>query len=302
MGCRITSEPFPASRPGEERVGRLGLRKSGCRRQKGALIATPHGCGLDQCYGPRKDISHGAPSPGRGHRVSIRRIERGDLKITWKYSGYCRATRAAAFDFSIDSGGGTAFADLECVAYDLAHVADMIQAIRPLLVGPEGVIKEYFGAAASAISGRPTLWRASEVHPAPMPNRGNRLLHVKALFCPGSRSRCRIGPLEAGLRLLPSASAGSPEEPSALASGTGFLRIHRCGRRHSRPIGLACIFADAILFSVTRRHLGFAKASFPLAFNSRAPHRMSDSQRRRKTNSLKAVQRVFQAKMGFVSY
>ena len=70
------------------------------------------------------------------------RIEGEDLKITWKYSGYCRAVHASAFDFSIDSGAGTAFEDLDCVAFDLGHDPDMRRAIRPLLVGPEGISKK----------------------------------------------------------------------------------------------------------------------------------------------------------------
>lgn len=43
----------------------------------------------------------------------IARIEGEDLKITWKYSGYCRAARASAFDFSIDSAAGTSFEELD---------------------------------------------------------------------------------------------------------------------------------------------------------------------------------------------
>jgi len=70
------------------------------------------------------------------------RIEGEDLKITWKYSGYCRTARASAFDFSIDSGAGTSFDDLNCVAYDLGHDPDMVREIRPLLVGPEGISKK----------------------------------------------------------------------------------------------------------------------------------------------------------------
>jgi hypothetical protein len=62
--------------------------------------------------------------------------------ITWRYSGYCRAERASAFEFSIDSGAGTAFHELDCVAYDLSHDPDMVRGIRPLLVGPEGVSKK----------------------------------------------------------------------------------------------------------------------------------------------------------------
>lgn len=70
------------------------------------------------------------------------RIEGEDLKITWKYTGYCRAGEASAFDFSIDSGAGTAFADLDCVAYDLACDPGMDRPIRPLLIGPESVSKK----------------------------------------------------------------------------------------------------------------------------------------------------------------
>lgn len=70
------------------------------------------------------------------------RIEGEDLHIAWKYSGYCRTGRASAFNFSIDSGAGTSFDDLNCVAYDLGHDPDMAREIRPLLVGPEGISKK----------------------------------------------------------------------------------------------------------------------------------------------------------------
>jgi hypothetical protein len=69
-------------------------------------------------------------------------LEGEDLKITWKYSGYCRTGRASAFDFSIDSAAKTPFKDLDCVAYDLGHDPNMAHAIRPLLVGPEGISKK----------------------------------------------------------------------------------------------------------------------------------------------------------------
>ena len=69
-------------------------------------------------------------------------IDGEDLKITWRYSGYSRAGRASAFDFSIDSGVGTSFDDLNCVAYDLGHDPEMVREIRPLLVGPEGISKK----------------------------------------------------------------------------------------------------------------------------------------------------------------
>ncbi|HTB11068.1 MAG TPA: hypothetical protein VK752_05845 [Bryobacteraceae bacterium] len=70
------------------------------------------------------------------------RIEGEDLKISWKYTGYCRTGRVAAFDFSIDSAAGTSFADLNCIAYDLGHDPDMEREIRPLLISPEGISKK----------------------------------------------------------------------------------------------------------------------------------------------------------------
>ena len=70
------------------------------------------------------------------------RIEAEDLKVTWRYSGYCRAARASAMEFSIDSENGTAFDRLDCIAYDLGHDPDMTHEIRPLLVGTEGISKK----------------------------------------------------------------------------------------------------------------------------------------------------------------
>jgi hypothetical protein len=69
-------------------------------------------------------------------------IEGEDLKIAWKYSGYCRVDGVAAFDFSIDTGAGTSFDELDCVAWDLAHDPDRLQEIKPILIGPEGMSKK----------------------------------------------------------------------------------------------------------------------------------------------------------------
>jgi len=44
--------------------------------------------------------------------------------------------------YSIDSGAGTSFQELDCVAYDLGHDPDMLRVIHPLLVGPEGISKK----------------------------------------------------------------------------------------------------------------------------------------------------------------
>ena len=70
------------------------------------------------------------------------RIEGEDMKITWRYSGYCRAHRESAMEFSIDSDTHTAFDELKCLAYDLGHDPEMKHEIRPLLVGTEGISKK----------------------------------------------------------------------------------------------------------------------------------------------------------------
>jgi hypothetical protein len=70
------------------------------------------------------------------------RLEAEDLKITWQYSGYCRAAHASAMEFSIDSDNSTAFDRLDCIAYDLGHDPNMTHEIRPLLVGTEGISKK----------------------------------------------------------------------------------------------------------------------------------------------------------------
>jgi len=72
----------------------------------------------------------------------IARIEGEDLEITWKYSGYCRADKASAMEFSIDSDAGVSFDQLNCRAFDLGHDREMKHPVQPLLVGPEGTSKK----------------------------------------------------------------------------------------------------------------------------------------------------------------
>jgi hypothetical protein len=74
--------------------------------------------------------------------IHTARIEGEDLEITWKYSGYCRAHRESAMEFSIDSDDSTPFDKLNCFAYDLGHDPEMSHQIRPLLVGTEGISKK----------------------------------------------------------------------------------------------------------------------------------------------------------------
>ena len=64
------------------------------------------------------------------------------MAIEWRYSGYCRAARSAAMEFSIDADSGIAFERLDCVAYDLAHDPKMAHAVRPLLIGTDGLSKK----------------------------------------------------------------------------------------------------------------------------------------------------------------
>lgn len=70
------------------------------------------------------------------------RIEGEDLKITWRYSGYCKASRESAIEFSIDSDDNIAFDKLDCAAYDMGHDPHMAHSIRPVLIGTEGISKK----------------------------------------------------------------------------------------------------------------------------------------------------------------
>jgi hypothetical protein len=70
------------------------------------------------------------------------RIEGGDMELTWKYSGYCKAPQASTMEFSIDSEAGTPFEELNCVAYDLGRDPVMTRAIRPIMIGNKGISKK----------------------------------------------------------------------------------------------------------------------------------------------------------------
>jgi hypothetical protein len=74
------------------------------------------------------------------HQVA--RIEGEDLKITWQYTGYCRARRETAIEFSIDSDNGIPFDSLDCVAYDLRCDPERKHKIRPILIGTDGLSKK----------------------------------------------------------------------------------------------------------------------------------------------------------------
>lgn len=68
-------------------------------------------------------------------------IDGEDLRVEWTYSGYCRAKQASAFEFTLTAESATPFERLDCIAYDLSRDAAMMHAIRPLLVGSDGISK-----------------------------------------------------------------------------------------------------------------------------------------------------------------
>lgn len=69
-------------------------------------------------------------------------IDAEDLTIVWKCAGYCRTEREAAMEFSIDADANIPFASLDCIAFDLRHDPRKEHAIRPILVGPDGMAKK----------------------------------------------------------------------------------------------------------------------------------------------------------------
>jgi hypothetical protein len=69
-------------------------------------------------------------------------IDGADLEMTWRYAGYCRASRETAMEFSVDSENSIPFSDLDCFAYDLKRDPDKRHKIQPLLIGPDGISKK----------------------------------------------------------------------------------------------------------------------------------------------------------------
>lgn len=69
-------------------------------------------------------------------------IDGRDLTLTWHCTGYCRANRETAIEFSIDAETIVPFDELACFAYDLRHDARKRHPIRPILVGPDGISKK----------------------------------------------------------------------------------------------------------------------------------------------------------------
>ncbi|HTR35839.1 MAG TPA: hypothetical protein VMH80_08070 [Bryobacteraceae bacterium] len=65
-----------------------------------------------------------------------------DLSVRWECSGYCRAERASAMEFSIDSDNNVPFGELQCFAYDLHNDPERKHRIRSILIGPDGISKK----------------------------------------------------------------------------------------------------------------------------------------------------------------
>jgi len=72
----------------------------------------------------------------------VAEIDGRDLKVTWKYSGYCRAEQETAIEFSVDTDSNIPFSSLDCCAYDLGHDPGARNIIRPMLIGPDGISKK----------------------------------------------------------------------------------------------------------------------------------------------------------------
>jgi hypothetical protein len=73
---------------------------------------------------------------------NVATIRGADLIVSWECSGYCRATRESAIEFSVDTDNNVPFDELTCFAYDLNNDPERRHRIRPILVGPDGMSKK----------------------------------------------------------------------------------------------------------------------------------------------------------------
>lgn len=72
----------------------------------------------------------------------VAKINGEDMTITWRYRGYCQASRETAIEFSIDMDNHVPFQFLDCFAYDLQHDPKRMHRIRPVLIGADGLSKK----------------------------------------------------------------------------------------------------------------------------------------------------------------
>jgi hypothetical protein len=76
----------------------------------------------------------------RAFQVAI--IDGPDLHLAWQYDGCCRSQGEGTIEFSVDSENNVPFEQLECFAFDLQNDPARLHAVRPTLVGSDGVSKK----------------------------------------------------------------------------------------------------------------------------------------------------------------
>ena len=69
-------------------------------------------------------------------------IDGGDLKMVWRYAGYCRASSETALEFSVDSTDRLPLSQLDCYGYDLKRDPEKQHKIEPIPIGPDGISKK----------------------------------------------------------------------------------------------------------------------------------------------------------------
>ena len=76
----------------------------------------------------------------KAHHVAMIRGE--DLRITWRYDGFCAAERETCMEFSLDSDNYVPFNQFDCVAYDLQQDPTKKHKIQPFLIGTDGISRK----------------------------------------------------------------------------------------------------------------------------------------------------------------
>ena len=69
-------------------------------------------------------------------------IDGPDLDMVWRYTGFCRADRETALEFSVEAEASIPFSQLDCYAHDLKRDPDKKYKIQPVLIGPDGISKK----------------------------------------------------------------------------------------------------------------------------------------------------------------
>ena len=96
----------------------------------------------------------------------VAQVEREDLKVTWKYSGYCRASHVSSIEFSLDSDSSIPFRELDCFAYDLRHDPGARAQNTPSPARFGWHIEEDLSAVRRTTHGAASLRRRSRMHAA----------------------------------------------------------------------------------------------------------------------------------------